>query len=236
MSTIELNFGVLSDAEVNKIRHQERMSLLHLSFFLTVFFGFSGMGIIGVGASAIGIDLPSGSLPVLALVFGAAAVFGSYYSTRRIRSDLRLDLANQVCEEWHISSDEVVEAVPVGSWPCLVVACGSQTIVLAGGWWEFGQGGRSDIEWTGLGKNRFPTDQFSIRRLPKSGRILAVVVKGKRMQIKYRDSAHTPLLSVDHPGYVDCRLYNQPIVEMLTPAPEQHKHRHPDKMADGGER
>jgi hypothetical protein len=220
MSTIEMNSGVLSNAEVNKIHHQERMSLLRLAFFLTVFFGFSGMGIIGVGTSAIGIDLPSGSLPVLAFVFGAAAVVGCYYSTRRIRADLRLDLANQVCEEWHIFPDEIVEAVPAGSWPCLLVACGSETIVLAGGWWEFGQGGRSEIEWTGRGKKHFPTDQFIVRRLPKSGRILSVVVKGKKIRIKNRDSGHTPLLSVDHPGYVDCRLYHQPIIEMLTPAPE----------------
>ena len=151
-------------------------------------------------------------------VFGCAGVSMMYWAVRKDISAVWADLRSMQYEEWTVSPDRIVEVVPDGSWDAIAVDCGESSIVLIGGWWRYEN--RSQVKWTGAGKRGFPSSRFTLKVLPKSGRVIGVNVAGRKLKIDKLpegggDTRPTPILTVKHFGYEQCRYHQMPLSEIV---------------------
>ena len=125
---------------------------------------------------------------------------------------IRLDIRTREYEEWLVTPTRAVEVVGNGSWPCVALQCGDESIVIAGGWWQK-HSSRRDIEWTDTSPDQFPSSNFRVRRFPGSGRVFGVSVSGQKLKIEQLPAR--PLLSVPHAGYDDCKRHNDDLDRVI---------------------
>lgn len=196
----------LTSREVEHIRSKSQQDLISTLLFALGFIGLPSAAIISISDKFIGVGLEGSTLILCAASIGAVGTGAFYYSIRPFRMALRRDLQGGEATILKGRLSRVVSVVPQGSWPCLVLAAGDETIVVAGGWWE-GPRRRYPIIWRGRGKKHFPSTDLKIRFLPLSGKVLEVEVRGKDLS----PSSEDRLLAVPHHGSIECRRYTLPL-------------------------
>jgi len=141
--------------------------------------------------------------------FGLVAVV--YLLTKEAKHffALRADFKNGTYEQLFVKPKlGIAVDLPSGQ-PAIALDCDAHTLVLINNWWMNLQ--RKEIHWEGPGARlNFPSTQFSISRLPISGRVFCVTSVGSRLQVKL-EKPMEPELQIDMKNYVDSYVVAQPL-------------------------
>jgi hypothetical protein len=138
------------------------------------------------------------TLGLCAVSYGLAGAVSEYRLLRR-------DLTSACCQIVRVSSTYVLYVYlpyKYHTFNALAFDCGDHTLLLVGEWWK-PKRGRPDIAWhPASAQKSFPNSNFSIRRLPLSGRVLSVEVDGTKLKAK-REKPVEPVIELDVPNFMD---------------------------------
>ncbi|MEQ9406876.1 MAG: hypothetical protein RIK87_04085 [Fuerstiella sp.] len=177
-------------------------------------------------------ELPFVQTMGIACLIGAACAGAVAYQHRKWTRSVRADLAVGEYEELHVSAFRAFEVIPNGSWSMIAIDCGPEAIICAGNWWTATQGKRH-VKWSGRGIARFPSTEFTLKRLPKSGRVIGVHVSGERIEIEYFEPGEaSAFLTVEHAGYTDCQVHLTNVEEIIEWKPAADSGREESEKGD----
>lgn len=190
-----------------------------------------------IGVFVIGFVLGSGGSQVVAwitswelsspkfLAFGVTfGTLGSLWMGAAEMRDLwrlRGELSNGQCEIVRITPKVAYHAHLGDDVPAIAFDGGSQTLVIVGNWWiRTLASGR--VNWIKSGtQTRFPSTDFSITRLPLTGRVIAVEVNGSKLKVEPDDPEDPTMRWIETEQSIDqdCFIIDKPLQDVLRTTP-----------------
>lgn len=155
----------------------------------------------------------------ISIICGSAFALMIDRGERKHDLDVAADLRDGFAEQIDIIVENGFPVSPRGSWPAILLGAGDQSILCFGGWWEPIRS--PHIQWSGLGKEGFPSSHMRIRILPRSGRVLAVETLGEKLPGDFEfldDATIAPLLAGNHSGFMECQILEGPIEKWIIPS------------------
>lgn len=211
----------LSPTEIRAVRRQVNAELVREAISVLALTTIPGYVLAYWGARLLGGYRHLAGLcgaGLFGVLYGGMVFLGSRRHIYDLYTDIKDGLASEI--ECRVSNGFPVS--PRGSWPAILLGAGDQSILCFGGWWEPIRS--PHIQWSGLGKEGFPSSHMRIRMLPRTGRVLAVETLGEKLpgDFEFLDDATTPLvLAGNHSGFVECRILDGPFEKWITPSDQE---------------
>lgn len=152
------------------------------------------------------------------VLFGLLGVICVFHKEPRYFSSLLSDCRAGACDSLTVCATRAIAFETTVSTPSIALTCGSGTVILFGGWWLL-RTSRKDITWSGSAQpNAFPSNQFVLRRLPRTGRVLSVAVAGRPLTVERHTNHLTqnlPNLTIQFPLSMDCHVVSEPLDSLI---------------------
>lgn len=190
---------------------------LRLSVLMFLFVGwFFGTGAAQLVVWIVSIQIWPPKILGAGLILGFIGAAGLMALEIPYIRKLRSDLAGAQCEIVRACPTAAIAVELSNNQSAVAFDCGSQTLVITTGWWQ--PRGRKRVTWTKPGtQKRFPSTDFSITRLPLTGRVVAVDVNGSKLKVVPEDPEVRieSLLQIERENDQECFILNKPLKELV---------------------
>lgn len=151
------------------------------------------------------------SILMLGIIGPLFAVFAFLPEHRALRADLDAG----ICEKITVVPARAIVVLLMNGAEGIALDCGSHVVVLQHSWWA--NDAPAGIKWSPKNSKRwFPSSRFSIYRLPRTGRVIAVEVEGEKIDVELADteSPDCALLELEFPKTMDCYFIEMPFEDV----------------------
>lgn len=211
--SLQISSEPISDIERRQLVSVYRNEIIKDVFVMFFVFSFLGLGLfsfLGIGKQTLTFGAAFG--------VGIIGVLAILVSSRSSIIDFIRDVQDEKLELICVRST-FCHAADLNGRHVLAIDCGENTLLMQDRWWDNIR--RTDINWSDTaGKKRFPTTQFTLRRLPNSGRIVAVLI-GSSIKLSVDRSCQLDIkIAADAPRFDDCFVLDKPLEKYLETASE----------------
>ena len=202
--SLQISTDAISDPEHRQLISVYRSELIKDMLVMFLVFSFLGLGLfslLGIGGHALTFGAAFGA--------GIIGVLMILIFTRQSILDFIRDIRGKQLEVICVRATFCL-AADLNGRHTLALDCGEDTLVMQDRWWDNVR--RTDVVWSDeTDKKRFPTTRFTLRRLPKSGRIVAVSINSStKLSVDRSDEADAVIVS-DAPRFDDCFVLHKPL-------------------------